>query len=222
MKSFSTLTSHAAPLDRANVDTDQIIPKQFLKRVERTGYGEFLFYDWRRIQSGDKAGEPHPDFVLNHPHVQGAEILVAGKNFGCGSSREHAAWALADFGFRCVIAPSFADIFFSNAQKNGILLITLPEEHVATLLDRAQNHRGHRLTISLEHQTVTDNHGLEADFTIDPFRRYCLIEGLDDIGLTLRHTDALDAYEKQHDGAAWAAPRPEHVSAASTIHAETR
>ena len=169
------------PLDRANVDTDQIIPKQFLKRIERTGYGEFLFFDWRQ----------DPDFEINHPRHKGAEILVTGKNFGCGSSREHAAWALNDHGFRCVIAPSFADIFHSNAGKNGILLITLPEEQV-DLLHRARIHN-RRLPISpsrLKTTHIHDDHGFSATFSIDPFRRYCLLEGLDDIGLTLRHADA--------------------------------
>ncbi len=220
MKPFRTVRSRIAPLDRANVDTDQIIPKQFLKRVERTGYGEFLFFDWRRLQSGDNAGAPDPSFVLNRPQHQGAEILVAGKNFGCGSSREHAAWALGDFGFRCVIAPSFADIFFSNAQKNGILLVTLPEQQVEALLARAAETPDYQLTVSLEEQTVSDDQGFRAGFTMDPFRRYCLMEGLDDIGLTLRHSDALDAYEKQHDRAVWAAPRPEAAPAAAAL--ETR
>src|SRR6201997_4834333 len=146
MEPFKTLTSLAMPLDRTNVDTDQIIPKQFLKRIERTGYGDFLFFDWRQTPSGD----PIAGFVLNDPRYKGAQILIAGKNFGCGSSREHAAWALSDFGFRCVIAPTFADIFFSNAGKNGILLITLPEEQVELLLDRASNRDGYELTVSLE------------------------------------------------------------------------
>src|SRR6201987_2347538 len=151
MEPFKTLTALAAPLDRTNVDTDQIIPKQFLKRIERTGYGEFLFFDWRQTGGGD----PIPDFVLNDPRYQGAQILVAGKNFGCGSSREHAAWALSDFGFRCVIAPTFADIFFSNAGKNGIVLVRLTEEQVDKLLGNAQKITGYRLTVSLEQQTVT-------------------------------------------------------------------
>jgi 3-isopropylmalate/(R)-2-methylmalate dehydratase small subunit len=206
---FRTLTARVAPLDRANVDTDQIIPKQFLKRVERTGYGEFLFFDWRRTPDNT----PDPNFVLNKPHFEGAQILVAGKNFGCGSSREHAAWALADFGFRCVISSSFADIFFSNAAKNGMLLITLPEDQVATLLVRAETTRGYQLTVSLEDQTVTDNQGFRAAFSIDPFRRYCLMEGLDDIGLTLRHEAALDSFERQHGGNLWAAPRPAATTA---------
>lgn len=211
MQPFRTLTSLAAPLDRVNVDTDQIIPKQFLKRIERTGYGEFLFFDWRR----NADGTPNSAFPLNDPRYAGAQILVAGKNFGCGSSREHAAWALGDYGFRCVLAPSFADIFFSNAAKNGILLVTLSEADAATLLQRAQTVDGYTLTISLEDQTVRDGHGFLARFTIDPFRRECLLEGLDDIGLTLRHAAALDAFEQQHDGAFWFAPRPQQNTEAT-------
>jgi len=199
MQPFKTLTALAAPLDRTNVDTDQIIPKQFLKRIERTGYGDFLFFDWRQTPSGD----PIPDFVLNDPRYQGAQILIAGKNFGCGSSREHAAWALNDFGFRCVIAPTFADIFFSNAGKNGIVLARLTENEVAKLLTKAQTIPGYKLTVSLEDQTVTDDTGFKASFDIDPFRKFCLLEGLDDIGLTLQHAAELDKYEKQNDEAGW-------------------
>jgi 3-isopropylmalate/(R)-2-methylmalate dehydratase small subunit len=199
MKPFRTLTALAAPLDRTNVDTDQIIPKQFLKRIERTGYGDFLFFDWRQAPSGD----PVPDFVLNDARFKGAQILIAGKNFGCGSSREHAAWALSDFGFRAVIAPTFADIFFSNAGKNGIVLVRLREEQVAELLNKAQTILGYELTVSLEEQTVTDSTGFKASFEIDSFRRFCLLEGLDDIGLTLRHVAALDSFEKKHDEAGW-------------------
>src|ERR1700728_1381295 len=199
MEPFRTLTSIAAPLDRANVDTDQIIPKQFLKRIERTGYGEFLFFDWRRTAAGD----PDPSFVLNEPRYQGAQILIAGKNFACGSSREHAAWALSDYGFRVVIAPTFADIFFSNAGKNGIVLARLSEEEVSTLLQNAQRIPNYQLTVSLEDQTVTDNRGFKASFEVDPFRKFCLLEGLDDIGLTLRHAAALDTYEAKHDDADW-------------------
>jgi len=199
MEPFKTLTALAAPLDRTNVDTDQIIPKQFLKRIERTGYGEFLFFDWRRTAAGD----PNPEFELNDPRYQGAQILIAGKNFACGSSREHAAWALSDYGFRAVIAPTFADIFFSNAGKNGIVLVRLSEEQVAQLLSNAKNIPSYQLTVSLEDQSVTDTHGFHATFEVDPFRKFCLIEGLDDIGLTLRHAAALDAYETQHDNATW-------------------
>jgi 3-isopropylmalate/(R)-2-methylmalate dehydratase small subunit len=162
------------------------------------------FFDWRK----------DPGFELNNPHYQGAKILVAARNFGCGSSREHAAWALSDYGFRCVIAPSFADIFHSNAGKNGILLVTLPEEQVQTLLDRAAKTENYELTVSLEKNTIRDGQGFEAKFAIDPFRRDCLLEGLDDIGLTLRHADALDQFEKKHDAAFWVAPTtPENVNA---------
>ncbi len=199
MQPFKKITALAAPLDRVDVDTDQIIPKQFLKRIERTGYGEFLFFDWRRTANGD----PDPSFVLNDPRYRGAQILVAGKNFGCGSSREHAAWALSDFGFRCVIAPTFADIFFSNAGKNGILLVKLSEEQVNQLLENARTIPNYQLTVSLEDQTVTDGRGFSATFDIDPFRRFCLLEGLDDIGLTLRHAAELDKYEAAHDEAGW-------------------
>lgn len=199
MEPFRTLTSVAAPLDRTNVDTDQIIPKQFLKRIERTGYGDFLFFDWRQTPTG----EPISDFVLNDPRFKDAQILIAGKNFGCGSSREHAAWALENYGFRCIIAPTFADIFFSNAGKNGILLVKLSEEQVAELLHKAETIPGYKLTVSLEEQTVKDEQGFSAKFDVDPFRKYCLMEGLDDIGLTLRHAAALDTYEKQHEEAAW-------------------
>ena len=202
MEKFRRLTSKVMPLDRVNVDTDQIIPKQFLKRIERTGYGDFLFFDWRQ-----DAG-----FELNNPHYKGAQILVAARNFGCGSSREHAAWALSDYGFRCVIAPTFADIFHSNAGKNGILLITLPEEQVQTLLDRAAKTDNYKLTVSLEENTVRDDQGFSTTFSIDPFRRYCLLEGLDDIGLTLRHADALDQFEKKHDAEFWVAPRSEETT----------
>ena len=199
MEKFTTLTSLAMPLDRANVDTDQIIPKQFLKRIERTGYGEFLFFDWRRTANGD----PNPAFELNNLRYKGAQILIAGKNFACGSSREHAAWALSDYGFRAVIAPTFADIFFSNAGKNGIVLVRLSEEDVAQLLHNAKTLPNYQLTVSLEAQTVTDEHGFRASFEVDPFRKFCLLEGLDDIGLTLRHEAALDTFESKHDQAGW-------------------
>lgn len=199
MQPFRTLTSLAMPLDRANVDTDQIIPKQFLKRIERTGYGDFLFFDWRQTP----AGEPISDFVLNDPRFKGAQILVAGKNFGCGSSREHAAWALSDFGFRAVIAPTFADIFYSNAGKNGIVLVKLSEEQVDQLLKNASTIPGYQLTVSLEEQKVTDGRGFSASFEFDSFRKFCLMEGLDDIGLTLRHAAELDKFEKRHDEAGW-------------------
>ncbi len=207
MQPINKLTSHAAPLGRPHVDTDQIIPKQFLKRIERTGYGEFLFYDWRRIQEGEHAGKPDPNFVLNHPVHEGAKILIAGKNFGCGSSREHAAWALTDYGFLAVIAPSFADIFFSNAGKNGMVLVRLPEEDVEHLTARSKANPNHQITIDLEAQSVTNDEGFTAHFDIDPFRKYCLLNGLDDIGLTLRHESKLDIYESQHDAEFWLKPR---------------
>jgi 3-isopropylmalate/(R)-2-methylmalate dehydratase small subunit len=198
MQPFRKLTSLVQPLDRANVDTDQIIPKQFLKRIERTGYENFLFYDWRKAA----------DFELNDPRYKGAQILVAGKNFGCGSSREHAAWALHDYGFRCVIAPSFADIFHSNAGKNGILLVTLPEEQVQTILHKAANNDGYTLSVSLEDNAIRDADGFSTSFSIDPFRRDCLLEGLDEIGLTLRREATLDEFERKHDRAFWFEPKP--------------
>ena len=208
MIAINQLTSIAVPLDISNIDTDQIIPKQFLKRIERTGYGEFLFYDWRRIQEGPQAGQPDPSFVLNDPRYAGAKVLIAGKNFGCGSSREHAAWALTDFGFLVVIAPSFADIFFSNAGKNGMILVRLSEADVETLMHRSEKNPSHKITINLEAQTVTDDEGFSSHFDIDPFRKYCLLNGLDDIGLTLRHEDKLDAFESKHDAEFWLKPRP--------------
>ena len=207
MKPINVLTSHAAPLDISNIDTDQIIPKQFLKRIERTGYGEFLFYDWRRIQEGPQTGEAKPDFVLNQPQYAGAKILIAGKNFGCGSSREHAAWALTDYGFLAVIAPSFADIFFSNAGKNGMILVQLSEEDVNLLTHRSSVNPRHSITLNLEAQTIADDEGFSARFEIDPFRKYCLLNGLDDIGLTLRHERELDNFETRHDSRFWLRPR---------------
>jgi 3-isopropylmalate/(R)-2-methylmalate dehydratase small subunit len=208
MIAINTITSIAAPLEISNIDTDQIIPKQFLKRIERTGYGEFLFFDWRRIQDGPDAGKPEPSFVLNKPEYAGAQILIAGKNFGCGSSREHAPWALAQYGFLVVIAPSFADIFFSNAGKNGMVLVRLPEADVELLTHRSAQNPAHKITINLEAQTITDDQGFSAHFDIDPFRKYCLLNGLDDIGLTLRHAAALDTYETQHNKEFWSTPRP--------------
>jgi 3-isopropylmalate/(R)-2-methylmalate dehydratase small subunit len=207
MEPIDILTSTAVPLPLPNIDTDQIIPKQFLKRIERTGYGEFLFFDWRRIQDGPQAGQPNPDFVLNKPEHKGAEILIAERNFGCGSSREHAAWAINQYGFRAVIAPTFADIFYSNAGKNGIVLARLTEQEVQTLLDRCTKNPKHKITINLEQQTVTDELGFNAHFDIDPFRKYCLLNGLDDIGLTLRHEAALDHFEKRHDEDFWSLPK---------------
>jgi len=194
MKPFHKHTGLVAPLDRANVDTDQIIPKQFLKRIERTGFGEFLFYDWRYLPDG----QPNPEFVLNEPRYQGASILIADKNFGCGSSREHAPWALGEFGFRAILAPSFADIFANNCFKNGMLPITLTADQVAEIMMRAQQREGYQLTIDLERQTVEDEQGLSILFVVAEFQRYCLLEGLDDIGLTLRHEDLIRAYEVEH------------------------
>ena len=207
MTPINTLTSIAAPLPLPNIDTDQIIPKQFLKRIERTGYGDFLFYDWRRIQEGPGAGKPDPTFVLNKPEYKGAEILLAERNFGCGSSREHAAWAINQFGFRAVIAPTFADIFYSNAGKNGIILVRLTDAEVETLIQRCTADPQHKLTISLEDQTITDADGFHAHFDIDPFRKHCLLNGLDDIGLTLLHEDKLNAYESKHQQEFWLSPK---------------
>jgi 3-isopropylmalate/(R)-2-methylmalate dehydratase small subunit len=180
-----------APLDRANVDTDQIIPKQFLKRIERTGFGQFLFYDWRYLPDGQR----NPSFVLNEPRYEGASILVADKNFGCGSSREHAPWALGEFGFRVIVAPSFADIFANNCFKNGLLPIALLPEQVAEIMKRAQEVEAYELRVDLETQMITDENGLTVSFVVNDFQRYCLLEGLDDIGLTLKHEDAIRAYE---------------------------
>lgn len=207
MQPINQLTSIAVPLDISNIDTDQIIPKQFLKRIERTGYGEFLFFDWRRIQEGPHTGEPDMTFPLNRPTTAGAKILIAGKNFGCGSSREHAAWALTDFGFLAIIAPSFADIFYSNAGKNGMILVRLSEADVDLLTHRSAERPQHTIKINLDAQTVTDDEGYAGTFEIDPFRKYCLLNGLDDIGLTLRHEAELDKFETQHDCKLWTLPR---------------
>jgi len=194
MKTFTVHRGRVAPLDRVNVDTDQIIPKQFLKRIERTGFGQFLFYDWRF--SAD--GKNNSDFVLDEPRYEGASILVAGKNFGCGSSREHAVWALADFGFRAVISCSFADIFANNSTKNGFLAVRLTEDETAELMQRAQEIDDYQLTIDLEKCEVRDDQGFRAKFPIDEFIRHCLLNGLDDIGLTLQHEAEIVAYEAQH------------------------
>ncbi len=198
MQPFTKLTGIAAPLDRANVDTDQIIPKQFLKRIERTGFGQFLFYDWRYEADGIT---PDPSFELNDPRLQGASILVAARNFGSGSSREHAPWALDDYGFRCVIAPSFADIFFNNCFQNGLLPIVLSEEQVAAMLEYLQNNLGAQLTIDLPNQTISGE-GIETiSFEIDPHRKHRLVNGLDDIGSTLQHETDITAFEG--DRPAW-------------------
>jgi len=180
-----------APLDRPNIDTDQIIPKQFLKRIERTGFGEFLFYDWRYTENG----ELDPSFVLNEAKYQGATILLAGKNFGCGSSREHAPWALLDYGFRTIIAPSFADIFANNCMKNGIVPVVLSEAEVEELFRRTSDGEGYKLTVDLERRVVEDDRGFCASFVIDDFHRHCLMEGLDDIALTQQYEPQIAAYE---------------------------
>lgn len=192
MQPFTVLTGIAAPLDRANVDTDQIIPKQFLKRIERTGFGQFLFYDWRFEADGIT---PNPEFELNHPALQGANILVTARNFGSGSSREHAPWALDDYGFKCIIAPSFADIFYNNCFQNGILPVVLPEETVAILIGMLQNHLGTQLTVDLPNQRIWGEH-FEAFFEIDQNRKHRLINGLDDIGITLQVESDITAFEK--------------------------
>lgn len=192
MQPFTKLTGIAAPLDRANVDTDQIIPKQFLKRIERTGFGQFLFYDWRYEADGIT---PDPAFELNDERLQGASILVAARNFGSGSSREHAPWALDDYGFRCIIAPSYADIFFNNCFQNGILPIVLSEEQVASLLQYLQNNLGAQLTIDLPNQTISGEGVETISFEIDPHRKHRLVNGLDDIGSTLQHESDISAFE---------------------------
>ena len=198
MRAFTPLTGVVASLDRANVDTDQIIPKQFLKRIERTGFGQFLFFDWRFLADG----RPNAEFELNRPLNSGASVLLARRNFGCGSSREHAPWALEDYGFRVVIAPTFADIFFNNCFQNGMLPIRLPEEQVDDLFRRAAAAhaagRPYRLHVDLAAGTLTDDEGLAVTFGVDPFRRRCLLEGLDDIGLTLRHAAAISDWEAAH------------------------
>ena len=207
MRPINILTSTAAPLPLPNIDTDQIIPKQFLKRIESTGYEDFLFYDWRYTFDAAGNATPNPDFILNNPAYKGAEILLAERNFGCGSSREHAAWAINQYGFRAVIAPTFADIFFSNAGKNGIILVRLTEEEVQTLIARSTANPQHKITVNLEAQTVTDDQGFHAHFDIDPFRKHCLLNGLDDIGLTLLHEDKLNAYESKHQKEFWLSPK---------------
>ena len=193
MNSFRNHTGLVAVLDRPNVDTDQIIPKQFLKRVERTGFGEFLFYDWRFLPEG----QPNSSFPLNETRYRGASILIAGKNFGCGSSREHAPWALDDYGFRAIIAPSFADIFANNCLKNGLLPIVLTEDECSELARRAREIDDYHLNVDLVLRLVSDTHGFSADFKIGDFQRHCLLEGLDDIGLTLKHEPHIAGYESR-------------------------
>jgi 3-isopropylmalate/(R)-2-methylmalate dehydratase small subunit len=202
MEKFETLTGIVMPLDRPNVDTDAIIPKQFLKSIKRSGFGPNLFDDWRYLDQGepgmDNSVRPvNPDFVLNQPRYQGAQVLVARENFGCGSSREHAPWALLDYGFRVIIAPSFADIFYNNCFKNGILPIVLNAEQVDQLFKQVEAEDGYQLTVDLAAQTITTPAGKIISFEIDEFRKHRLLNGLDDIGLTLQHVDDIRAYEKQ-------------------------
>jgi 3-isopropylmalate/(R)-2-methylmalate dehydratase small subunit len=194
MQPFTKHKGMVAPIDRVNVDTDQMVPKQFLKALTREGFGRTLFYDWRYLP-GEK---PNPDFVLNYPRYQSASILVARANFGCGSSREHAPWALADYGFRALIAPSYADIFYNNCFKNGILPVTLSDAEVDEIFRRTETDVGYELIVDLETQSVNDECGLRLSFTVDPFRRECLLNGWDDIGLTLRHEDQIATYEQSH------------------------
>ena len=203
MEKFARFEGMVAPLDRANIDTDAIIPKQFLKSIKRTGFGPNLFDEWRYLDHGEPGMDatnrrPNPDFVLNQPRYRGAQILLTRKNFGCGSSREHAPWALLDYGFRAVIAPSFADIFFNNCYKNGLLPIVLPEAAVDRLFYDVASFPGYRLAVDLDRQTVATLDGTWAmEFDVDPFRKYCLLNGLDDIGLTLRHVDKIKLYEEK-------------------------
>ena len=202
MQAFTLHTGVVAPMDRENVDTDAIIPKQFLKSILRTGFGPNLFDAWRYLDPGEPGQDPasrhpNPDFVLNQPRYQGASVLLARRNFGCGSSREHAPWALDQFGFRAVIAPSFADIFFTNCFKSGLLPIVLPESVVAQLFDEVAAFPGYRLTIDLPRQVVAKPDGAEIAFDVQPFRKYCLVNGFDDIGLTLRHADKIRAFEAE-------------------------
>lgn len=214
MKKFTRFEGVVAPLDRANVDTDLIIPKQFLKSIKRTGFGVNLFDELRYLDEGqpgqDCSNRPlNPDFVLNQPRFKGAEVLLARRNFGCGSSREHAPWALEDFGFRVVIAPSFADIFYNNAFKNGILLITLSEEEVDRLFAGVDANEGYQLDIDLENQRVITPGGEILEFEVDAFRKHCLLNGLDDIGITLQDEDAIRAFEQKHkDARPWLFRQP--------------
>jgi 3-isopropylmalate/(R)-2-methylmalate dehydratase small subunit len=194
LEPFKKLKGIVTLLDLPNVDTDQIIPKQFLKRIERTGFGQFLFYDWRFTDGKN----PNPDFEMNAARYRGATILATRANFGCGSSREHAPWALLDYGFRCILAPSFADIFYNNCFKNGILPIRLSESQVETIFERVRKTPGYSLTVDLEKKTITSDNGLNVPFEVDEFRRHCLLGGLDDIGLTLQHADQIRDYEAAH------------------------
>ncbi|MNH99682.1 3-isopropylmalate dehydratase small subunit 1 [compost metagenome] len=194
MEAFKQHTGLVGPVDRVNVDTDAIIPKQFLKRIERTGFGQFLFFEWRFTEGG----EVIPTFPLNQPEYQGASVLISRANFGCGSSREHAPWAIQDFGFKVIIAPSYADIFYNNCFKNGILPIKLSEEQVEELFQRTAKHEGYKLNVDLEKNLLTDDYGLSIEFTQDEHRRQFLLQGLDDIGLTLQHEEKITAYEESH------------------------
>ena len=203
MEPFTVVTGIVAPLDRPNVDTDQIIPKQFLKRIERTGFGEFAFFDWRYLPDGG----PNPEFELNRPDYEGARILVAGRNFGCGSSREHAVWALREYGFRALIAPSFADIFYNNCIQNGVLPVVLAEERVQELIRKAEERPGYELTVDLEQQALYDGDGFREPIEIDPFVRERLLNGLDDIGLTLTLDRKINAFEAERPG--WLTPSGE-------------
>jgi 3-isopropylmalate/(R)-2-methylmalate dehydratase small subunit len=211
MKAFTQVTARVAPLDRPNVDTDAIIPKQYLKSIKRTGFGQYLFDDWRYLDQGDleipvASRRVNPDFVLNKPEFRGAEILLSRENFGCGSSREHAVWALEDYGFRAVIAPSYADIFFNNCFKNGILPVVLPKEELLALMDYAQHSPGQKLTVNLEKQTVSGDEVGPFAFNVEAFRKHCLLNGLDDIGLSLQHAGEIAAYEaKQRELTPWLA-----------------
>ena len=192
MEPFVSLNAKLAPLNRVNVDTDQIIPKQFLKRVERTGFGQFLFNDWRLNPDGSE----NKDFILNQEGYRAAEILVSGRNFGSGSSREHAPWALQDYGFKCIIAPSFGDIFFSNCFQNGVLPVVLHEDTVAQIIENSENDPEYRINIDLESQRIWDeNEEVVAEFSIEPFRRHCMLNGLDDIGLTLEDETDISIFE---------------------------
>jgi len=202
MQAFNVHKGLVAPMDRENVDTDAIIPKQFLKSIQRSGFGPNLFDEWRYLDKGEpgqdpSSRKPNPDFVLNQPRYAGASVLLARRNFGCGSSREHAPWALDQFGFRALIAPSYADIFYNNCFKNGLLPIVLPEAQVAQLFDEVRGFVGYALTIDLPQQVIVKPDGSELPFEVEPFRKYCLVNGFDDIGLTLRHADKIRAFEAE-------------------------
>jgi len=207
MEPLEKVKGIVAPLDRINVDTDQIIPKQFLKRIERTGFGEFLFFDWRFHEDGT----PNPDFELNKEHLNGANILLTSHNFGSGSSREHAPWALREFGFQVIIAPSFADIFYNNCFKNAILPVVLPEDRVKELFSKTEEKKGYVLSVDLDSQTITGEDGWSATFEIDPYKKKSLLEGLDDIAHSLEHENKIEDYEKKHSTQMkWATPNPIH------------